>query len=97
VALSSGGNVFEQLGAGFTLIALDGGGPEPAAAFRAAAAHLGIPLHVIADTPDGPRAAYQQRFVLVRPDQYVAWTGNDPPADATAVLRRAVGGPATSG
>ena len=92
VVLSSGGNVFERLGAGFTLIALDGGGPEPAAAFQAAAAHLGIPLHVIADTPDGPRAAYQQRFVLVRPDQHVAWTGNDPPADATAVLRRAVGG-----
>ncbi len=96
MALSPGGNVFERLGGGFTLITL-GGGPEPAAEFQAAAAHLGIPLHVIADTPDGPRAAYQQRFVLVRPDQYVAWTGNDPPADAAAVLRRAAGRPARSG
>ena len=43
------------------------------------------------DTADGPRAAYGQRFILVRPDQYVAWAGNDPPADAAAVLRRAVG------
>ena len=96
VVLSSGGNVFDRLGGGFTLITL-GGGPEPAAAFQAAAADLRIPLHVIADTPDGPRAAYQQRFILVRPDQHVAWTGNDPPADAAAVLRRAAGGRAGSG
>ena len=96
VALSSGGNVFDRLGGGFTLITLSGG-PEPAAAFQAAAWHLGIPLHVIADTPDGPRAAYQQRFILVRPDQHVAWTGNDPPADAAAVLRRSAGGPAGPG
>lgn len=88
--LSSGGNVFERLTGGFTLIAL-GGDQAPAAAFQAAAADLGMPLQVIADTLDGQRAAYGQRFILVRPDQYAAWTGNDPPADAAAVLRRAVG------
>jgi hypothetical protein len=90
VVLSSGGNVFTRLGGGFTVIAL-GGDEAPAAAFQAAAADLGIPLRVIADTLDGQRAAYGQRFILVRPDQHVAWTGNDPPADAAAVLRRAVG------
>jgi 4-hydroxyisophthalate hydroxylase len=90
VVLSSGANIFERLASGFTLIAL-GGDQEPAAAFQAAATDLGIPLQVIADTFDGQRASYGQRFVLVRPDQHVAWTGNDPPADAAAVLRRAVG------
>jgi 4-hydroxyisophthalate hydroxylase len=90
LVLSSGGNVFERLTGGFTLIAL-GGDEEPVAAFRAAATDRGIPLHVIADTLAGQRAAYGQRLILVRPDQYVAWTGNDPPADAAAVLRRAVG------
>jgi FAD binding domain-containing protein/aromatic ring hydroxylase-like protein len=72
------------------LIAL-GGDQEPAAAFQAAATDLGVPLRVIKDTLDGQRAAYRQRFILVRPDQHVAWTGNHPPADAAAVLRRAVG------
>jgi 2-polyprenyl-6-methoxyphenol hydroxylase-like FAD-dependent oxidoreductase len=94
VVLSSGANIFERLADGFTLIAL-GGDQDPAAAFRAAATDLGTPLQVIADTLDGQRAAYGQRLILVRPDQYVAWTGNDPPADATAVLRKAVGAAAS--
>jgi len=92
--LSSGANIFERLAGGFTLIALRGD-QDPAAAFQAAATDLGMPLQVIADTPDGQRAAYGQRLILVRPDQYVAWTGNDPPADATAVLRRAIGAAAS--
>jgi 4-hydroxyisophthalate hydroxylase len=89
-ALSSGGNVFERLADGFTLVAL-GVGQEQAAAFQAAADALRIPLRVVADTFDGQRAAYARRLILVRPDQHVAWTGNDPPADAATVLRRAVG------
>jgi hypothetical protein len=88
--LSSGRNVFEHLGGIFTLIALTGD-PAPAAAFQAAARTLRMPLQVVADTFDDPRASYRQRFILVRPDQYVTWTGNDPPADATALLRQAVG------
>ncbi len=94
VVLSSGANIFERLAGGFTLIAL-GGDQDLAAAFQAAATDLGVPLQVIADTPDGQRATYGQRLILVRPDQYVAWTGNDPPADATAVLRRAIGAAAS--
>jgi 2-polyprenyl-6-methoxyphenol hydroxylase-like FAD-dependent oxidoreductase len=90
VVLSSGANIFERLAGGFTLIAL-GGDQAPAAEFQAAATDLGMPLQVIADTRDGQRAAYGQRLILVRPDQYVAWTGHDPPADAAAVLRRAIG------
>ncbi len=91
VLLSSGRNVFEQLGPGYTLIALTGD-PRPAAAFQAAARTLRIPLRVLADTFAGPRTAYGSRFILVRPDQYVAWTGDDLPADPAVVLRRVVGG-----
>jgi len=89
--LSSGRNVFEQLGPGYTLIALTGD-PRPAAAFQAAASALRMPLHVIADTFAGPRTAYESRFILVRPDQYVAWAGDDLPTDPTRVLRKVVGG-----
>jgi len=54
-----------------------------------------MPLHVVADTLDGQRAAYGQRLILVRPDQYIAWAANAPPADAAAVLRRAIGAAAS--
>ena len=91
VVLSSGSNVFEQLGPGYTLIALTDH-PRPAPAFQAAARALHIPLRVLADTFAGPRTAYGSRFILVRPDQYVAWTAGDLPADPAAVLRRVVGG-----
>ncbi len=89
--LSSGRNVFDQLGPGYTLIALTDH-PGPVAAFRAAARALRIPLRVVADTYAGPRTAYGGRFILVRPDQYVAWTGDELPTDPTVVLRKVVGG-----
>jgi hypothetical protein len=91
VPLYSGRNVFEQLGPGYTLIAL-ADHPRPAAAFQAAARTLRIPLRVLADTFAGPRTAYGSRFILVRPDQYVAWAGDDLPTDPAIVLRKVVGG-----
>ena len=93
VALSSGRNIFEDLGAGYTFAALTGD-PGPAAAVQAAASELRIPLRVITDTPGGERAAYGCRFILIRPDQHIAWTGNEPPDDPAALLRRAAGGDA---
>jgi 4-hydroxyisophthalate hydroxylase len=89
-ALSSGANIFERLAPGFTLVALTGE-QQPAAAFRDAAEELRMPLRVITDSFDGPRAAWTRRLILVRPDQYVAWAANGPPADARTVLRRAAG------
>jgi 4-hydroxyisophthalate hydroxylase len=90
VTLSSGRNVFEQLGDTFTLLALTGD-QRPAAAFQAASRALRIPLQVVADTFDDKRASYGRRFILVRPDQYVAWAGDELPADSAALLHRAVG------
>jgi 2-polyprenyl-6-methoxyphenol hydroxylase-like FAD-dependent oxidoreductase len=88
--LSSGKNVFEELGSGLTLVALDAPDND-VATLEAAAKALNAPLKVIRDTIDGGRDAYEARFVLVRPDQYVAWTGNEAPADATAMLTKVLG------
>jgi hypothetical protein len=92
--MSSGRDVFEELGRGYTLLTL-GEEPRTAAAFEAAASDLGVPLRVLTDTFDGPRAAYKRRHILIRPDQFIAWTDDEPPASATDVLRRVIGDRAT--
>ncbi len=90
--LSSGGNIFERLGRSYTLVAFTDD-RRPVTAFRNAASALRIPLRVVIDTADGSRTAYGSRYILVRPDQYVAWTGSQLPANAAGLLRRVAGKP----
>jgi hypothetical protein len=87
--LSSGRNVFDELGDGFTLLALDRTDAE-AAPFREAATRLGIPLTVIRDSRTGGRERYEASLVLVRPDQFVAWAGDESRC-ADMIVRQAVG------
>jgi hypothetical protein len=89
-ALSSGRNVYEELGSGFTLLAFDSD-DQTVGAFERTAAKLGIPLKVIRDTYDDGRTAYESHLVLVRPDQYVVWTGDSAPDDPVALMRRVIG------
>ena len=88
--LSSGSNIFEQLGRAYTLVAFTED-RRPVTAFQDAARALRIPLQVVVDTSDGVRTAYGSRYILVRPDQYVAWAGDQLPANAAALLARAAG------
>ncbi|WMT89366.1 FAD-dependent monooxygenase [Pelagibacterium sp. H642] len=78
--LSDGANVYERLGTGFTLIALD---PLPGEIGRwlDAAKALGLPLDIIEDSTADSRALYESRLVLVRPDHFITWCGE--PADVT--------------
>ena len=87
--LSSGSNVYERLGAGFSLLV---GREADPTAFVQAAANLGVPLEVIADKgARGEFARYDAQLVLVRPDQYVAWTDVAGPGDPNTVLHRVIG------
>ena len=82
--------MFEELGAGFTLLAFDAD-DRTAAAFEQAAKALKVPLKVVRDTYADGRTAYEAKLMLVRPDRYVAWIGNSTPADAAEVMRKAIG------
>ena len=88
--LSSGRNVYEELGTGFTLLAL-GVDDGPVRAFEEAARSLGVPLKVVRDSFEDARRAYEANLILVRPDQFIAWVGYSTPQNARAVLGKAAG------
>ena len=90
LSLSSARNVYEELGPGFTLLAFGVGDPA-VDAFENAARSLGVPLRVIRDSYQDRRMEYGSRLVLVRPDQFVAWTGDGPPVDTGSLMRKVVG------
>jgi 4-hydroxyisophthalate hydroxylase len=88
--LSSGRNVFEELGRGFTLLAfgVDDAAIEP---FEQAASALNVPFKTVRDTCADGRAKYEARMMLVRPDQFIVWTGEAAPVNAASVVRKVVG------
>lgn len=75
--LADGRNIYEALGPGFTLLAAG----ADARAFRDAAAARSIPLTIVEEPAGGETARYGAPLVLVRPDQFVAWTGRQATVD----------------
>lgn len=90
VQLSNGHNSFDALGQGFTLLAFDAKDGD-VAAFTAAAQAAHIPFAVIRDTRKDGREAYEAGLILVRPDQYVVWSGDQLDLTAEQILARAIG------
>ena len=88
--LSTGANVYDELGGGFTLIALDASDDE-IRAFTDAAGEMALPLSIVRDTAADERADYGRRFILVRPDHFIAWCANEIPDDARALFRTVAG------
>jgi 2-polyprenyl-6-methoxyphenol hydroxylase-like FAD-dependent oxidoreductase len=88
--LSSGRDVFEELGGGFTLLAFDAG-DLAVRAFEQAAGELKVPLKIVRDSYADGRTRYEARMILVRPDQFIVWTGDAPPSDAGAIMRKVTG------
>jgi 2-polyprenyl-6-methoxyphenol hydroxylase-like FAD-dependent oxidoreductase len=76
--LGPGRSLYDELGDGFALLAPGSGGSALADAARA----RGGPLRVL---------GYEGDMVLVRPDQHVAWHGDELPADPLALLDRVRG------
>lgn len=91
--LSSGKNIYEAFGSGFTLLAL-GTPTADSQALTEAAAALHIPLTVVHSSAGAESDRYEARWVLVRPDQFVAWISQDTHIDAAQaqqVMRRVTG------
>jgi hypothetical protein len=86
--LADGRSLYDALGFEFTLLQL--GLAADARPFSEAAAALGIPLTVAPIAGNEARDLYGADLALIRPDQIVAWRGNDA-ANAAAVMRRIAG------
>ena len=89
VRLEDGQELYALLGSGFTL--LDSSGSGAGKELAAEAERLRIPLLHLEIDGDQARTALERSLVLVRPDQHVAWRGDQPPAQPAAVLRAVCG------
>jgi 2-polyprenyl-6-methoxyphenol hydroxylase-like FAD-dependent oxidoreductase len=80
-------SLFDRFGLGFTLLRLGKHAPSGSGLLAAAQAR-GVPMAVVDVATPAARELYQRDLVLIRPDQHVAWRGNQAPADPDALLRR---------
>jgi 2-polyprenyl-6-methoxyphenol hydroxylase-like FAD-dependent oxidoreductase len=83
--LADGKSLYDHLGFDFTLLCLRGRG-DTSGAFERAALARAIPLVTLAPGMDELREIYQADFALIRPDQVVAWRGNEGAVDPATVL-----------
>jgi len=88
--LSSGRNIFEELGPDFTLFAFDAE-DRTTSEFAAASKRLNVPLKIVRDSYRDGRTKFEATHILVRPDRYVAWIDNTGPQDAGAIIGKVAG------
>ncbi len=87
--LPDGSSLFDKLGTGFTLVAPAGAGDGSVADFSERARALRIPLTLTSSPRDYP---WRDEFLLVRPDQHIAWRAHDPAGiDLAAAVGRSSG------
>jgi 2-polyprenyl-6-methoxyphenol hydroxylase-like FAD-dependent oxidoreductase len=87
--LSDGRSLFDTFHSEWTLLVL---GPQPCdtTAFESAAAAMGLDLKVVHQPSTEILVLYEAPMVLIRPDQIVAWRGQDA-LTATDILSQAMG------
>lgn len=90
--LADGASLYDRFGFDFTLLDLTGA-PERAAPMQEAARGAGLPLTLVSPGEPGLCDLYEADYALIRPDQTVAWRGDDF-ADAAAIVNvvRGAGG-----
>jgi hypothetical protein len=83
--LGNGRSLYDALGPEYTLLRLD---PAPdATPLLAAARRQGLPLALLDIGGDAADRLYDRKLVLSRPDQHVAWRGDQIPDDPEALVR----------
>jgi 2-polyprenyl-6-methoxyphenol hydroxylase-like FAD-dependent oxidoreductase len=82
--LGDGSSIYDHFGADFCLLKLD---PSvDTAPIEQAAERLAMPLKVYELNNTEARSLYERKLVLIRPDQHVAWRGDELPSDSDWLL-----------
>src|SRR5450631_317209 len=82
--LRDGSSLYDHFGANFCLLKLD---PSvDTAPIDRAAERLAMPLTVYELNNTEARSLYERKLVLIRPDQHVAWRGDELPSDSDWLL-----------
>ena len=84
--LRSGSSLFDELGDGLTLVILAERHGEDVAALEGLCRVQRVPLKTLDLSAEGLASRYRADLVLVRPDQHVAWAGDEMPAEPRALL-----------
>ena len=82
--LDDGRSLYDALGDGYTLLRFDR--QVSTAALEQAALRRGVPLQVLDVQSAEAAGLYRHALVLSRPDQHVAWRGQQLPTDPLALL-----------
>jgi hypothetical protein len=83
-------SLYDRLGFGFTLLRF-GRSAADTRRIETAAAARGVPLTVVEIDHTPGRDLYERDLALIRPDQYVAWRGNQLPEDCDALIAQITG------
>ena len=88
VFLSDGVSIHDKLGHYFTLLAID---VVDVDLVTRAATKLGIPMSVVQLRRPDLLSIYSRKYLLIRPDQHIAWRGDELPSDMHDILLRSTG------
>jgi 2-polyprenyl-6-methoxyphenol hydroxylase-like FAD-dependent oxidoreductase len=89
--LADGSSTHDHFGRAYVLVDTVGTADARLDALRAAARERRVPFAIACWPADGLPALYQRRYVLVRPDDTVAWRGDALPADVDRLLATVTG------
>lgn len=87
--LRNGRSLYDKLGHGFALLRFDSS--VEVSDLLHAAARVGMPLTLVDIISDEVPDAYHHRLVLSRPDRHIAWRGDLPPVNSSALIDLARG------
>jgi len=87
--LADDSSLYDHFGRAFTLLVMGAG--DDADRIAIAAKRRGVPLTVFKPDHRGLSDLYGARYVLIRPDQHVAWRGQRAPAGIDAMIGRVAG------
>jgi len=89
--LRDGRSLYDAVGPEFTLLRFDSA--VETGDLGVAAAHRGVPMAVLDVDADESESLYPSKLVLSRPDQHVAWRGDELPGDSLGLIDRVRGSP----